>query len=106
MKTLILTMSDDADSIDITSPIFLKQVAIGIIIAVPLIALIQWKVLEFSTDDSYKCRNKSREECESMKKTEAMLRKRMRLSTISDAKVTPDEEVRRRSNFRPDHWAD
>jgi hypothetical protein len=90
MKTIIPRMSDGAGSIDNTSPMFLKQVAIGIAISAPLIALIQWKVHEFSTDDSYKCRNMSHEECESMRKTEAMLRERMRQSTLSDTKVAPD----------------
>lgn len=83
--------ANNDDSLDVNSPKFFKQVAIGIAIAAPLIVLIQWKVHEFSTDDSYKCRNVSREECESMKKTEAVLRERMRLSTVSDAKVAPKE---------------
>ena len=95
-ETSGITMTDgmranNDDSLDVNSPRFFKQVAIGIAIAAPLIALIQWKVHEFSTDDSYKCRNVSREECESMKKTEAMLRERMRQSSISDAKVAPKE---------------
>ncbi|HEX7455432.1 MAG TPA: hypothetical protein VF296_05250 [Gallionella sp.] len=96
----------EAGSPKINSPQFFKQVAIGIAIAAPMIALIQWKVHEFSTDDSYKCRNKSREECYSMKKTEAKLGERMRQSSIADAKVIPEEEERRRNNFRPEHWAD
>lgn len=89
MKTIDDMRVHNEDGLDVNSPVFFKQVAIGIAIAAPLIALIQWKVHEFSTDDSYKCRNMSREECESMKKTEAMLRERMRQSPISDAKAAP-----------------
>lgn len=97
---------NDADSPEINSPLFFKQVAIGIALAAPLIAVINWKVHEFSTDDSYKCRNVAQEECAAMKKTEARLRERMRQSSIAEAKVTPEEEQRRRNNFRPNHWAD
>ena len=89
MKTTDGMRANNEDCLDVNSPKFFKQVAIGIAISAPLIALIQWNVHEFSTDDSYKCRNVSREECESMKKAEAMLRERMRQSTISDAKVVP-----------------
>ncbi|OIR06116.1 hypothetical protein GALL_119130 [mine drainage metagenome] len=96
----------DIDSPKINSPLFFKQLAIGIALAAPLIALIQWKVHELSTDDSYKCRNVSQEECAAMKKTEAQLRERMRQSSVDEAKVTREEEERRRNSFRPNHWAD
>jgi hypothetical protein len=106
MKTIMRQANDAADGVDITSPEFLKQVAIGIALAAPLVAAINWKMHEFSTDDSYKCRNISQEECAAMKKMEARLRERMRQSSLADAKVTPEEEERRRNSFRPNHWAD
>lgn len=94
------------NQVNISSPAFLKKVAIGIALAAPLVAGIQWYVHEFSADDSYKCRNISQEECTAMKKTEARLRERMHQSSIAEAKITPEEEKRRRDNFRPNHWAD
>ena len=106
MKTIIPKMSDDTVCVDVTSPMFLKQVVIGITLAAPLIAIISWKVHEFSTDDSYKCRNISQEECAAMKRTEAQLRERMRQFSIGEAKDTQIEEERRRKNVRQDHWAD
>lgn len=94
------------NQVNISSPIFLKQVATGIALAAPLIAGIQLYVHDFSTDESYKCRYLSREECVALKNKESELRERMRQSTIAESKVTPEEEKRRRDNFRPAGWAD
>ena len=96
----------EAGSPEINSPLYFKQVAIGIALAAPLIGFINWKVHDFSIDDSYKCRNVSHEECAAMKKTEAQLRERMSQSSVAEARATPEEEERRRNNFRPSHWAD
>lgn len=94
------------NKVNISSPAFLKKVAIGIALAAPLVAGIQWYVHDFSTNESYKCRYLSKEECIALKGKESELRERLRRSTTADSKVTPEEEQRRRDNFRPNHWAD
>ena len=83
---------------------FSKLVALGIALAAPAVVAINSYIRDFWTNDDYKCQMIEREECEALKIKEKKLRAIMRASTLAEAKVTPEEEQRRRDNFRPHGW--